>query len=287
MTRVRTPVTVEVGWADPAVDVSAGVVFGSVSHGSRESNPERSTVSVARGRLVMEGDRWAPGKSSAYSESVLSRRASCKVSIGGTTLWVGWIEGPRVDDRAGLTRTTYRLVGLLDTVARNRVDLASSTTDATTDATLWGEATGAVPRLLGASGAGITFAPFTYKGRALEFASLISQVTGRLAGEDKHGRLAMPTYGRLPSSGEVTVENSNYLVRAVETEQLVETVRNRLSFVFGAPGSTTAEGVDGTHVVIRRHLTGAPVNVPATVEHHLRKPGVDLLASRDRRCGPQ
>ena len=246
MTRVRTPVTVEVGWADPVVDVSAGVVFGSVSHGSRESNPERSTVSVARGRLVMEGDRWAPGKSSAYSESVLSRRASCKVSIGGTTLWVGWIEGPRVDDRAGLTRTTYRLVGLLDTVARNRVDLASSTTDATTDATLWGEATGAVPRLLGASGAGITFAPFTYKGRALEFASLISQVTGRLAGEDKHGRLAMPTYGRLPTSGEVTVENSNYLVRAVETEQLVGTVRNRLLMGFEGAPLVTTEGKDAT-----------------------------------------
>ena len=244
MTRVRTPVTVEVGWADPAVDVSAGVVFGSVSHGSRESNPERSTVSVARGRLVMEGDRWAPGKSSAYSESVLSRRASCKVSIGGTTLWVGWIEGPRVDDRAGLTRTTYRLVGLLDTVARNRVDLASSTTDATTDATLWGEATGAVPRLLGASGAGITFAPFTYKGRALEFASLISQVTGRLAGEDKHGRLAMPTYGRLPSSGEVTVENSNYLVRAVETEQLVGTVRNRITIPFAVEPVERRLGID-------------------------------------------
>ena len=210
--------------------------------------------------LVMEGDRWAPGKSSAYSESVLSRRASCKVSIGGTTLWSGWIEGPRVDDRAGLTRTTYRLVGLLDTVARNRVDLASSTTDATTDATLWGEATGAVPRLLGASGAGLAFAPFTYAGRALEFASLISQVTGRLAGEDKLGRLAMPTYGRLPSSGEVTIENSNYLVRAVETEQRVETVRNRITIPFAVEPVERRLGIDRRFVPPSTQPTLTPLS---------------------------
>ncbi len=247
--RVRTGVTVEVDWGAAATDVSSAVISGRVDHGSGESNPNRSTVEVARGSLVLAGAVYAPGHEDAlFDVATLSRRAPCRVSLGSVRLWEGWIEEPQSVPRASQPLTRYRLVGKLDEYAINQIDVASSSANLYTDSTLWAAVTGAVPRLTGAAGAGITFAPFCWAGRAFEFASLAALVGGRLVGEDKTGRLTMPTFGRLPAAADQTaVTNVAYLVRAVESDKATDQIRNRLRIPFDLQPATETVGGDNSY----------------------------------------
>jgi len=261
LTRSRIPVTVTVGWADPPVDVSASVVSGRVSHGSGESNSERSTIAVARGTLVLQGADFQPGRSTRFSEAVLSRRAQCKVMLGTTLLWQGWVERPQAVPRVLVPQTSFDLVGGLEAQSRARVEVSSSTANLYTDATVWADVVGAVPRLVGAAGAGITFAPFMFKGRGFELASLAAMVGGRLAGEDKQGRLTMPTYGRLPQT-QTPVTSTTHLIRRAVTGKKVDQIRNRVHFPFET--APTRERLFKDHVF--RYTSGMlPGTATATV----------------------
>ena len=109
---------------------------------------------------------------------------------GGRPLWQGWIDQPRLIPRAALPQTRYRLtVGKLDEYAPRRVEAVSSSSDLYGDASLWGEITGAAPRLVGSASAGVTFAPLSWDGRGFEFAGLAALIGGRLVGEDRLGRV--------------------------------------------------------------------------------------------------
>ncbi len=245
MARSRPRVAVSADWGGVSADISGAVGSGRVDHGSGETNPDRSTVETARGTLVLEGEDYQPGGSSRWTEAQLSTRAAIRVTLDTVTLWEGWVDQPRAVPRAGRPQTRYRLSGKLDEYATRQVDVSSASANLYTDSTLWAEVTGAAPRLTGAAGAGITFAPFMFEGRGFEVASLAALVGGRLAGEDRLGRLTMPTYGRLPpAADQKTVSSAALLIQNVETDKRVEQVRNRLRIPFDVAPASETVGAD-------------------------------------------
>lgn len=248
MVRDRRSLTYRISWDDRQVDVSADVVDFAVQHGSGVSNSERSTVLPASGRLVLRGDDYAPGSSGRFTPAALHARAAMVVLLGTVELWRGWVEAPFIDPViAGATTTRYRAVGRLDELTYQSVDLASSTTDLSTDAVLWATVGSGLPRLTGAAGAGLSFSPFVWSGRALEFAGVASGVMGRLAGEDSRGRLTLPTYARVPPvSDRVSVRVPEVMVVGVETHQDVRHIRNRLLLPFAMEGTRRKLAADGT-----------------------------------------
>ena len=254
MARSRLSVTIQADWGGVAADITASVVSGRVEHGSGETNPDRSTIDVARGSMVLEGLDYQPGSSTRWTAAQLSTRAAVTVSHGTVTLWEGWIDQPRIIPRAARPQTRYRLVGKLDEHATRRVEAVSSSSDLYGDASLWGEITGAAPRLLGSASAGVTFAPLSWDGRGFEFSGLAALIGGRLVGEDRMGRLTMPTFGQRPATL-ADVGSSGLLVEGVESNVSVEQIRNRVEVVFGAPGSSRPGGALATYEWRTTNLT--------------------------------
>ncbi|MDE0288764.1 MAG: hypothetical protein OXM88_09330 [bacterium] len=238
------------------VDVTDDVEDFQCLHGSSETNPDRSTIDVASGFVVLRGVRWAPGQSADYTIAQLSTPHPVRLMFGMVALWEGWADTPDVFYHAGgLTATRYGLRGRL--VPDTAVDVAIAEADIYTAEEAW-EAYPAPPRLLGSQSA-ITWGDVMFRGAAGELASWVATLGGRLVGEDRLGRLAMPSF--LGSADVCHLNTVDHFVTEVESDVQSEHIRNQLVLDYTGSADPTARVRDASWLLSGPRPGGWPGTV--------------------------
>ena len=223
---------------------------------------------MGRGGIRLQGGAYQPGHADAVASLAdMQVRSPIRVTMGGVMLWEGFIERPQARrDRPPVTY--WSLAGETDSHRLERISHAHASTSFPDSAT-WTTLLGQVPVLAGVTTVGLVFSPFVFDGPVFQLVSHMAQLLGRLAGEDKTGRIVLPVFGQAVPEADLVVIDSSVLVGGVSipNAQDISTVRNRLVLDYESE-ATTVLGADGTWVntnpnnnTAQRLSAGTTVNI--------------------------